>query len=192
MRHGFPLLDASCSLLPAGIGFAIEGLGYRSRSTKIARNEHFYFEDAAIVYYLHHVSGFDFARGFNDVRVAFDSTEFTGSRGEGSGLEEPRRPEPLVNSHALRSYALRCHLSLLSPRRRALPQFQRTLRAARASRVPRHPKTVRCRYEAWQEPERGLGGGFPSELLRPVGPHGTVKPATHASRRVHCPDVRTC
>src|SRR4051794_39324544 len=146
MRHGFPLLDASCSLLPAGIGFAIEGLGYRSRSTKIARNEHFYFEDAAIVYYLHHVSGLDFARGFNDVRVAFDSTEFTGSRGESSRLEEPRRPEPLIDS-----YSLRCHLSLLSPRRPALRQFQRTLRAARASRVRRDLQTVRCRYEALPE-----------------------------------------
>src|SRR5262249_43953090 len=53
-----------------------------------------------VVLDLQQVAHVDFARGFGGLAVRLDSAEFARSRGQRTRLEEPRRPQPLVDSNA--------------------------------------------------------------------------------------------
>src|SRR5690349_5241312 len=99
VRHRFTLLRQFQPRLPALVGFPIEHLCHRGRTTHFAQAEHLHLKITAVVLHLQQVANSNLARSFSRLSVGVNSAEFTGAAGERARLEEPGGPKPLVYSH---------------------------------------------------------------------------------------------
>src|SRR5713226_9723029 len=85
--------------LPARLRLAVKRLCNRSRAAHRAEKQDFHLKVATVVCHSQHVSNPDLARRLGGLLVGLNPTEFTGSCGQGSRLEESGGPKPLVHSH---------------------------------------------------------------------------------------------
>ena len=96
---GFALFGDEGAGGVAGFGFLIEGLGDGGGSADFADGEDFDLEVSTVIFDGEHVADADFAGGARGLLVRLDAAEIAGFRGEGTGFEEARGPEPFVDAH---------------------------------------------------------------------------------------------
>ena len=112
LSHGFVLGGSFEAELFAGFGLAVEGLRDRGGSTDFAEGDDLDLKLSAGAGDVQHVAGFDLARSLGRLPVPTDAPEFAGLRGERTGLEETRGPQPFVDADG-------GHAAIL-PRRRTI------------------------------------------------------------------------
>jgi len=83
----------------AGFGFTIESLRHCGGAAHFAEDQNFNLKFAAFVANREHVTHAHFAGGLGLDAVGMDAAEVAGPGGQSTGLEEARRPEPLVDAY---------------------------------------------------------------------------------------------
>jgi len=97
---GFPLGRNLLPKLTAGLGFLIQSLCHRRRTSNLTQSQNLNLEISAIVADVEHVPGVEFTRRLYGLSVALDSSQGAGSRGERSSFEESSCPQPFIHAHA--------------------------------------------------------------------------------------------
>ncbi len=134
ISHGFAFFFEFLSPFAAGFGLAVKGLRHRGRTADLAHRQDLHFKVAALGPDLQHVAGLHLARGLGRLMMEFDAAQLAGTRRQGPALEEPRRPQPLVDPDA-------GHPSIL----RALPK-KATLTANKKGRPQRMEDYAEARF----------------------------------------------
>src|ERR1019366_706648 len=78
---------------------AVQRLCNRRGAAHLAQKQHFHLKVTAIVCHSQHVANPDPARSLGGLPIGLNPTEFTGSCGQCSRLEESGGPKPLVHSY---------------------------------------------------------------------------------------------
>jgi hypothetical protein len=99
LLHGFQLRCEFEAQLAAGVGFAIERLGYGCRAAHLAQGENFNLKFAAFVFDFEHVADTNIAGGLGEVAVGLDAAHLAGFLGKRACFEEARGPQPFVDAN---------------------------------------------------------------------------------------------
>src|SRR5690554_452801 len=108
----------ACPTLGAFAGFLVEFAGLRSAAALIGECHDLDFPNVPALGHANQGAYFHAFAGFGAPTVVMHLAAFYGLLGQGPGLEETRRPQPLVESNAIH-YALLLHRAGLS-----LPPYQ--------------------------------------------------------------------
>jgi hypothetical protein len=100
VHHGLAFGGGSEACITALLGFPIERLCHRRRATNIAEQNYIDFKVPTFVLDLQEVTDADVVRSLRGLLVTLNSSELTSAGCHGASFEEPRSPEPFVETHA--------------------------------------------------------------------------------------------
>jgi hypothetical protein len=109
VHHRFPFGGDSGARFPAGISFLIQSLRDRRGPADIAQLKHFDFKIAAFRPDLQHVANVNIPPGFDRLAFALNPSQITRVCGNAARLEEPRRPQPFVQTDTRHVLMLAVH-----------------------------------------------------------------------------------